>query len=154
MPPIVEATMEHLIRSKGTYKGFITSLIPKLERCCNADPFNAPDNLDALSMNLKLADGHIQNIVEGQRQIQEMHIQDVTVSEAELNQLAHEHDKELEKIRLLVTKCNRLIEEARVRLPSNAAPSATDSTRRVAKVKLPTLEIMDFHGDILSFNSF
>lgn len=105
MPPIVANTVWHLTLSKGTSKEFIKSLIGKLERCCNADPLNTPDNLYAITMNLKLFERHIHKVVETQEQIQ-----DEPVSEVTLCELENEHDEELKQIRLLVMKGKRLID--------------------------------------------
>lgn len=70
MPPIIVKEVGHLTRSKGLRKTFITSLIPTLEQSGDADPFNTPDNLNALAMNLEVAEEHIHSEVEAQGQIQ------------------------------------------------------------------------------------
>lgn len=75
-----------------------------------------------------------------------MHEQDERATEATLCRLAEEHDEELAEIRRPITKCTRLIDETRVGPSSNGIPSA--------KVKLPTLEIKNFAGNILSVSSF
>lgn len=69
MPAIMVDAVSHLTRSKGTRKGYITSLIPKLLWSCSADPFNTRDNLDALIVNLELAEKYLHNVVEALGQI-------------------------------------------------------------------------------------
>lgn len=97
-------------------------------------------------MNLRLAKKHIHNAVEAQDQIQEMHEQYETINEDTRGKLADEHDKQLEQIRLLVTEGKHLINETRGCPPIDATPSVSDSVRRNARVKLPTLEVIHFQG--------
>lgn len=59
----------------------------------------------------------------------------------------------LDPIRLLVTKSQRLINETRDGLPSDATVSANDSSRRVAKANLPTVIMLDFNSFWPSFQT-
>ena len=129
MPALDKDALTILVQSKGAKKGSITRLSSKLILCCSADPFNDSENLDALSTYVSLAETLIHQVVEFQEQIQLMHQRDETVNDDALGVLATSHDDELEPIRLLVTKCKRLIDAARIGPASEALPSVTDSTR-------------------------
>lgn len=56
MPPIRVEEVRHLTRSDNTRKGFVIPLISKLEHSCTADPFDSPGRVDALTMDLELAE--------------------------------------------------------------------------------------------------
>ena len=96
MPPINREALTALVGSKGIKKGLITKLFPKLNLCCNADPFNDPGNLDSLSTYVRLAETLTQQIERFQEQIQDLHHQEETYDEDALCALACSHDDELE----------------------------------------------------------
>ena len=143
-----------LVSIRTGVRSKITKVKKKLEECLNKIPFNEGDNQDRLDCHVAYAETCLEEADTLHKQMLEVARADESISDEETAKMADKNDDSLEPLNIVLAKVRRMRRELQARPASETAASVSNSSHRSVRIKLPTLDLLEFSGNVLDYTAF